>query len=63
VRCIDARVSCPASHTCTDDYKCLASDGSVIASITNVDAAQVAEFRDFGEQRSSALRLCCVSAF
>ncbi len=39
MRCLDARVSCPASYTCTNDNQCLASDGSRIASTVNVDAS------------------------
>ena len=58
VRCNDARWSCPASSTCADDMhdaaalgssKCVASDGSVVDAVVNVDPLEVAEMRDFGE--------------
>jgi len=55
VRCNDARWSCPASSTCSDDdsalgsSKCVASDGSVVDAVVNVDPLEVAEMRDFGE--------------
>jgi hypothetical protein len=56
VRCNDARLSCPASVVCADDgrdafglIKRVASDGSIVDAVINVDPFEVAETRDFGE--------------
>lgn len=59
VRCNDARVSCPASFHCAEDYKCVAVDGSVIDAVANVDPFEVAEMRDFGSgMKPTNLDIC-----
>ena len=57
VRCMDARFSCPTSSVCVDESKCLIIDGNITDAIINVDAFEVAEFRDFG----SGMKLASVS--
>jgi hypothetical protein len=59
VRCMDARFSCPTSFLCADESKCLAVDGVIIDAIVNIDAFEVAEFRDFGSgMKPTALSIC-----
>jgi hypothetical protein len=48
VRCMDARFSCPALSSCVEDLKCIYPDGNLTDGVVNVDAFQVAKFRDFG---------------
>lgn len=59
VRCMDARFSCPTSSVCVDESKCLAADDNTTDAIINVDAFEVAEFRDFGlGMKPTALSIC-----
>jgi hypothetical protein len=61
VRCMDARFSCPTYSNCAENSTCVASgpDGSISDAIVNVDAFEVAEFRDFGSGlKSTALSIC-----
>ena len=48
VRCMDARFSCPKDSECSDDSTCITGSGALIDAVVNVDAFEVAEFRDFG---------------
>ena len=61
VRCMDARFSCPTYSTCAENSTCVASDhdGSISDAVINVDAFEVAEFRDFGSGLTSTeLSIC-----
>jgi hypothetical protein len=59
VRCMDARFSCPTLSSCVEDLKCIYPDGNLTDAIVNVDAFQVAKFRDFGSGlKSTALSIC-----
>ena len=61
VRCMDARFSCPALSSCAENSTCVASDpdGSISDAVVNVDAFEVAEFRDFGSgMKPTALSIC-----
>ena len=66
VRCNDARWSCPASFVCADDgrdafgsSKRVASDGSIVDAVINVDPFEVTEMRDFGEFQSVTYAVDC----
>jgi len=59
VRCMDARFSCPYSSSCIEDSKCLYSDGNLTDAVTNVDAFEVSEIRDFGNgMKPTAFSIC-----
>ena len=61
IRCMDARFSCPALSSCAENSTCISSDpdGSVSDAVVNVDAFEVAEFRDFGSGlKPTALSIC-----
>ena len=60
VRCMDARVSCPANTACAENSQCVAADGTVVSdAVVNVDAHQVAELRDFGSgMKPTAFSIC-----
>ena len=59
VRCSDARFSCPAFSTCVEDSKCLSSNNITTDAVVNLDAFQVAEFRDFGlGMKPTAFSIC-----
>ena len=59
VRCMDARFSCPALSNCVEDLKCIYADGNLTDAVVNVDAFEVAEFRDFGSGlKPTALSIC-----
>lgn len=59
VRCMDARFSCPALSRCVEDLKCIYPDGNLTDAVVNVDAFEVAVFRDFGSGlKLSALSIC-----
>jgi hypothetical protein len=59
VRCMDARFSCPALSSCVEDLKCIYPDGNLTDAVVNVDAFEVAEFRDFGSgMKPTALSIC-----
>ena len=59
VRCMDARFSCPALSSCVEDLKCIYPDGNLTYAVVNIDAFDVAEFRDFGSgMKSTALSIC-----
>jgi hypothetical protein len=59
VRCMDARFSCPALSSCVEDLKCIYADGNLTDAVVNIDAFEVAEFRDFGSGlKSAALSIC-----
>jgi hypothetical protein len=59
VRCMDARFSCPMSSICADESKCLIIDGNITDAIINVDAFEVAEFRDFGSgMKPASVSIC-----
>lgn len=59
VRCMDARFSCPALSSCVEDLKCIYPDGNLTDAVVNIDAFQVAEFRDFGSgMKPTALSIC-----
>lgn len=58
-RCMDARFSCPTASICVDELKCISADGNITDAIINVDAFEVAEFRDFGSgMKPTALSIC-----
>ena len=59
VRCMDARFSCPTASVCVDESKCLITDGNITDAIMNVDAFEVAEFRDFGSGMKLASTSIC----
>lgn len=59
VRCMDARFSCPMASICANESKCLIIDGNITDAVMNVDAFEVAEFRDFGSgMRPTELSIC-----
>jgi len=60
VRCMDARVSCPANTACAENSQCVAADDTVVSdAVVNVDAHQVAELRDFGSgMKPTAFSIC-----
>jgi hypothetical protein len=59
VRCMDARFSCPALSSCVEDLKCICANGNLTDAVVNIDAFEVAEFRDFGSgMKSTALSIC-----
>jgi hypothetical protein len=59
VRCMDARFSCPALSSCVEDLKCIYADGNLTDAIVNIDAFEVAEFRDFGSgMKPTTLSIC-----
>lgn len=61
VRCMDARFSCPSHSICAENSTCIAADGSgsVSDALVNVDAFEVAEFRDFGlGMKPTAFSIC-----
>jgi hypothetical protein len=59
VRCMDARFSCPAHSICAENSTCVAADGSISDAVVNVDAFEVAEFRDFGSgMKPTAFSIC-----
>jgi hypothetical protein len=61
VRCSDARFSCPISNTCVDNSKCLDTKKNNITSdaIINLDAFEIAEFRDFGSgMKPTSFSIC-----
>jgi len=66
VRCNDARWSCPASFVCADDGRdafgssnSVASDGSIVDAVINIDPFEVAEMSDFGEFQSVTYAVDC----
>ena len=59
VRCMDARFSCPASFACADNSRCVAPSTSDSDAVVNIDAFEVATFRDFGSGlKPTALSIC-----
>lgn len=59
VRCMDARFSCHTASLCAEESKCLATNGSSSDAVINVDAFEVAEFRDFGSGvKLTSLSVC-----
>jgi hypothetical protein len=59
VRCMDARFSCPYHSVCSDNSTCVEPNGSMTNAVINVDAFEVAEFRDFGSgMKLTALSIC-----
>ena len=59
IRCTDARFSCPQHTICADNSTCVAPNGNVINAVINVDAFEVAKFRDFGSgMKLTALSIC-----
>lgn len=59
VRCMDARFSCPYHSVCSDNSTCVEPNGSMINAVINVDAFEVAEFRDFGSgMKLTSLSIC-----
>lgn len=59
VRCVDARFSCPVSSSCVEDNKCRYLNGSLVDTVTNLDAFQVDKIRDFGAgMKPTSLSVC-----
>jgi hypothetical protein len=59
VRCMDARFSCPYNSVCSDNSTCISLNGDVTDAVINVDAFEVAEFRDFGSGiKLTSLSIC-----
>lgn len=59
VRCMDARFSCPYNSVCSDNSTCILLNSDVTDAVINVDAFEVAEFRDFGSGiKSTSLSIC-----
>ena len=59
VRCMDARFSCPRHSVCSDNSTCVEPNSSMTNAVINVDAFEVAEFRDFGSgMKLTALSIC-----
>jgi hypothetical protein len=59
VRCMDARFSCPHHSVCSDNSTCVEPNGSITNAVINVDAFEVAEYRDFGSgMKLTALSIC-----
>jgi hypothetical protein len=56
---MDARFSCPTHSFCSDNSTCISHTGEVTDAVINVDAFEVAEFRDFGSGiLPTALSIC-----
>jgi hypothetical protein len=56
---MDARFSCPTNSICSDNSTCISPSGKITGAVINVDAFEVAEFRDFGSGMShTALSIC-----
>jgi hypothetical protein len=56
---MDARFSCHTASLCAEESKCLATNGSSSDAVINVDAFEVAEFRDFGSGvKLTSLSVC-----